>query len=116
MSAHIAPQRWADTKLGEAERRAMDQHADTCTQCAKARERITGATSTFATLRAQTAPELAWDAIRAKIHWSVSSERRTQSRNAGRGAFLAWAAVAAGTVALGLGTGSIETPKSREPI
>jgi len=81
---HVAPHRWADAwagKLADAEVQAMDRHAESCARCAKARDRITRASSqTFPALRAQSAPELAWDAVRARVHWSVSTERRAKVR------------------------------------
>ena len=76
--SHVPPHRWADAlagRIADADRRAMDRHAASCTKCARARDRITRASDTFVALRHQTAPELPWDSVRARIHWSVSTER-----------------------------------------
>jgi len=76
---HVAPHRWADAfagKLDDAQRAAMDAHADRCRSCAKARERIKLASGSFPALRSLPAPEIAWDSVRARVHWSVSAERR----------------------------------------
>nr|MBA3456854.1 FecR domain-containing protein [Deltaproteobacteria bacterium] len=101
MSRHIKPQRWADAfagKLPEAERTAMNEHAASCTSCARARQRVRGASDTFGTIRAQPAPELPWDSVRARVHWSVSKEKRTQAQPPRRRVpNLAWVALAAAT-------------------
>lgn len=88
MSRHVAPHRWADAfagKVSDAERAAMDRHAEQCPRCARARDRIERASQSFPALRAQSAPELAWDSVRARVHWSVSKERRTNTRAAQSG-------------------------------
>lgn len=111
MSAHVAPTRWADAwagKVADAERAVMDKHADGCPRCAKARDRIMRASNSFASIRTQTPPEVAWDSIRARVHWSVSTERRSKARMHGRGfAVLAWGSVAIGGVVLGLASGTL---------
>ncbi|MDB4958357.1 MAG: hypothetical protein JWO36_5926 [Myxococcales bacterium] len=118
MSAHVAPHRWADAwagKVGDAERVMMDRHAESCSRCSRQRDRVTSASNSYSAIRTQAAPEVAWDAVRARVHWSVSSERRSRSRTYGRGfAILAWSALAAGSVALGLVTGDVHLPKPRE--
>jgi hypothetical protein len=81
---HVAPHRWADAwagKLADAEVAAIERHAESCPRCAKARDRITRTSSqTFPALRAQSAPDLAWDSVRAKVHWSLASERRARTQ------------------------------------
>jgi hypothetical protein len=60
-------------------RAAMDDHADACARCDKARARVTSAlrlSGTFDAIRKESSPELGWDSIRAKVHWEVSSELR----------------------------------------
>ncbi len=76
---HVAPHRWADLWAGrvdDAERTAMEAHATACPQCARTRARVTRASDTFATIKNLPAPDVAWDAVRAKVHWTVSTERR----------------------------------------
>ena len=111
MSAHVAPHRWADAwagRLGATEREAMDRHADGCHRCARARARVQTASDSFSTIRAQASPDLPWDAVRARVHWSVSTERRARVQPrppiAGR---LAIGAFACGAAALALVTGPI---------
>ena len=85
---HVTPHRWADAwagKLADDEVAAMERHAEQCSRCAKARDRITHASSqTFPALRAQSAPDLAWDSVRARVHWSLSAERRARTQAAPR--------------------------------
>ncbi len=81
MIGHVAPHRWADAfagKLDASERAAMDSHAKSCARCATARARIARASDTFPTLRSSAPPEIAWDEVRARVHWSVSTERRSK--------------------------------------
>ncbi len=81
--SHVAPHRWADALAGtldDAERATMDRHAEGCARCAKARARVTRASQTFPTIRAQPAPEIGWDSIRARVHWSVSTAKRARVR------------------------------------
>ncbi|HEY1548950.1 MAG TPA: hypothetical protein VGG28_14095, partial [Kofleriaceae bacterium] len=75
---HVEPHRWADAftgKLDDAEVAELDRHADACERCRVARDRVQRASSSFPALRVRQAPELSWDSIRAKVHWSVSTER-----------------------------------------
>lgn len=112
--SHVAPHRWADAlagKLGETELAAMARHAEGCPRCASARDRIGRATQTFQGIRTQSPPEVAWDAIRARVHWSVSSERRARLRTSGRGfAIVAWGAITATGLAIGLASGPAPIP------
>jgi ferric-dicitrate binding protein FerR (iron transport regulator) len=79
---------------------AMERHADECPRCAKARDRITRASSqTFPALRAQSAPELPWDSVRARVHWALAAARRERPRTR-RTAWLVGGALAAGAAAL----------------
>ena len=99
MTGHVAPHRWADAiagRLGRAEQDALDRHAEACPRCAGERERVLRASDSFPAIRAQAAPELAWDAVRAKVHWAVSRERRQPARR--RGWRVAWAAAAVAAV------------------
>ncbi len=78
---HVAPSRWVElAKLSVAERDKLERHATACPRCAGERDRVLRASEAFGALRAQPAPELGWDSIRARIHWSVSSERRASER------------------------------------
>lgn len=122
MSRHVAPHRWADAfagKVSDAERAAMDRHAEGCPRCARARDRVERASQSFPALRAQPAPELAWDGVRARVHWSVSKERRTRTRAAQSGsrpgpAFLVAGALTAGALGLAIATGPLRVePPSR---
>ena len=81
--SHVAPHRWADALAGtldEAERAEMDRHAATCAVCAKARARVLRASQTFPAIRAQQAPDVGWDSIRARVHWSVSTAKHARVR------------------------------------
>jgi hypothetical protein len=109
VSEHVAPHRWADLWAGRvdaAERATMERHAARCRACAKVRQRVTRASDSFSVIRAQSAPEASWDAIRAKVHWSVSTERQAALRR--RRPAYGWltAATAAG-IAVGLVTGVV---------
>ena len=79
MTAHVAPQRWRDD-CDAATRAAMDAHADRCEACARVRARIARAGDAFVAIRNQRTPELAWDSVRARVHWAVSTERRNSPR------------------------------------
>jgi hypothetical protein len=100
--SHVPPHRWADAFAGrvtDAERRAFERHAASCDRCARARERIARASDSFVAIRNQPAPELPWDSVRARVHWSVSTERhrRIEVEQAARPRrWLAPAALAAG--------------------
>lgn len=121
MSRHVKPHRWADALAGRvepAERAAMKRHAEGCASCARARDRIGRASDTFPTIREQAGPELPWDSVRARVHWSVSKERRDKqaARAPRRIPALAWAAIvatAAGGLAAITGTGM---PVRSEPV
>ena len=76
---HVAPHRWA-MEVGDRERAQMMAHASECKRCARQRDRITATTSSFAAIKQQPPPEVAWDTVRARVHWSVSSERREKAR------------------------------------
>lgn len=115
MSGHVAPHRWADAwagRLGADERAAMDRHADACRACARARARVKTASDSFPSIRAQASPELPWDSVRARVHWSVSTERRARvrPRPASWGLLrpAAVGALGAGALALALVTGPVE--------
>lgn len=80
MSKHVAPYRWADAFAGElpaAERAEMERHAQDCSKCARARQRVQRASDTFPILRQKATPELGWDSIRARVHWAVSKAKRS---------------------------------------
>ena len=111
MSAHVAPHRWADLwagRVGDPERIAMERHAAHCRACTWVRKRVTRASDSFAAIRTQPAPEVSWDAVRARVHWSVSTARRTALRNR-RPAYGWLAAALASGVALGLISGPAPT-------
>jgi len=81
---HVAPHRWADLwagRVGDAERAEMERHAETCRGCARTRQRVSRASDSFVAIRTQTPPEVPWDSIRARVHWSVSTERRAALRS-----------------------------------
>jgi hypothetical protein len=80
---HVRPHRWADALAGRVaddEHAAMTRHADDCVRCARARDRIAAATGTFPALKKEQPPDLGWDSIRARVHWDVSSARRSRPR------------------------------------
>jgi len=121
VSRHVPPHRWADAfagKLGEDEVAALDAHADTCPRCARARDRVQRASQSFPALRAQSAPDLAWDGVRARVHWEVSKAQRVPVRAGGRkrplAGFAVAGALAAGAVGLAIATGpfSVEPPRT----
>ncbi|HET9619835.1 MAG TPA: FecR family protein [Kofleriaceae bacterium] len=83
MSAHVAPHRWADLWAGrvdDEERREMELHAAACKACRRVRHRITRASDSFANIRSLALPDVPWDEVRARVHWSVSTERRAALR------------------------------------
>lgn len=83
MSSHVAPHRWADLWAGrvdEVERGEMERHAAACRSCSRVRQRVTRASDSFAQIRSQSSPDMSWDAVRARVHWSVSTERRAALR------------------------------------
>ncbi|MFT3700711.1 MAG: FecR family protein [Kofleriaceae bacterium] len=78
-SKHVAAHRWADMLAGsvpDAERDAMNAHAKECSQCARAKARVQRASDSFPMMRQQATPELAWDSVRARVHWAVSKAKR----------------------------------------
>lgn len=82
--SHVPPHRWADAlcgKLDDKELRALERHAAGCARCARARDRITRASDSFVSIKNQPAPELPWDSVRARIHWSVSTERHERLKS-----------------------------------
>jgi hypothetical protein len=70
---------------------------------------VTRASDSFASIRSQSPPDVSWDAVRARVHWSVSTQRRTAIRT--RPPAYGWlaGAIAAG-VAAALATGGSPTP------
>src|SRR6476659_1133710 len=79
----------------------MGRHAEGCRDCARVRQRVTRASDSFAAIRTQSPPEVPWDTIRARVHWSVSTERQAALRR--RPTAYGWlAAATAAGVALGL--------------
>jgi hypothetical protein len=119
MSGHVAPHRWADLWAGRVdddERVMMERHAQRCRACARVRHRVTRASDSFATIRTQSSPEVPWDAIRARVHWSVSTERRAALRR--RRPAWGWLAVAlASGIGVGvLSGGAITMAPARQPI
>jgi ferric-dicitrate binding protein FerR (iron transport regulator) len=112
---HVAPHRWADAfagKLDDAERADMEAHAAGCRACARARDRIKLASGSFPALRAIQPPEIAWDHVRARVHWSVSTERRGLRAIPRRGRPWVWFAVTvgAGAAVAALATGGFDRP------
>jgi hypothetical protein len=83
VSAHVPAHRWADLwagRVAEAERVVMERHAQACHACARARQRVMRASDSFTAIRGAAAPDVPWDTVRARVHWSVSSERRSAHR------------------------------------
>ncbi len=81
MSGHVKPERWADLyagRVGDTERAEMQAHAKLCKPCKRARDRVGRASDSFTAIREQSSPELPWDGVRARVHWSVSKQRRDQ--------------------------------------
>jgi hypothetical protein len=108
VSTHVAPHRWADLWAGrvdDEERREMERHATECKACRRVRHRITRASDSFANIRSLALPDVPWDEVRARVHWSVSTERRAALRQ--RKPAYGWLAGAlAGGVAIALVTGA----------
>ena len=113
---HVKPYRWAAAwrgKLDPTEVAAKDRLAEKCPRCASARDRITRTSSlTFTAIKNAAPPEVAWDSVRAKVHWAVSSERRSGKPRAVRpyGLYAAGALAVAG-MTLALATGTVTTPE-----
>jgi hypothetical protein len=117
MSAHVAPHRWADLWAGrvdDAERSVMERHAERCAACARVRRRVTRASDSFVSIRSQTPPDVSWDAVRAKVHWSVSTERRAALRKR-RPAYGWIAAGMAGGIAAAVLTSTVAAPSQPSP-
>ena len=115
MTSHVAPHRWADLwagRIDDAERTEMELHARSCRACARARRRVTRASDSFIQIRSQPSPDVPWDSVRARVHWSVSSERRAARRQV-RPAYGWLAAATAGGIALALLT---EPAATRAPV
>jgi ferric-dicitrate binding protein FerR (iron transport regulator) len=108
VSPHVAPHRWADLwagKVEDTERAEMECHAASCRACTRVRQRVARASDSFAAIRTQSSPEVSWDTVRARVHWSVSTERRAGRRQ--RRPPYGWLAAAlAGGAALALVTGT----------
>jgi hypothetical protein len=118
VTAHVAPHRWADAwagKLSDAERAELDRHAASCRKCARVRDRVTSASNSYSAIRTQQAPDLSWDTIRARVHWSVSSERRQRPRRERR-TMIAWTSFAAAAAAATLLTGTLAHHASEPAI
>jgi hypothetical protein len=118
--SHVPPHRWADAwagRLADPDVRAMERHAERCAACARARDRVTRASDSFSTLRGRSSPELAWDAVRARVHWTVSTERRAKQPRSvigRRRAVVGWAC--AGVVAAGVVAALVvERPRETAP-
>lgn len=76
--SHVPPHRWADAlagRLEDADVRAIERHAASCAPCKRARDRVQRASDSFPIIKSSAPPELPWDSVRARIHWSVSTER-----------------------------------------
>ncbi len=116
---HVAAHRWADLWAGrveDSERIAMERHAEACPQCSRTRARVTRASDSFVSIKDQSAPDLAWDEVRARVHWAVSTERRAKlPPRDSRAGWVAAGLVAAAAVAT-LFVDRPEAPVIREPI
>jgi hypothetical protein len=78
---HVAPHRWADAlagRLSPVEAGAMAAHADGCTRCARARDRITAGRAAFGEIKTGAMPEVKWDRVRAQVYWETSSQMRME--------------------------------------
>jgi hypothetical protein len=114
MSRHVRAEKWADAFVGKLDARVVDdmeRHADDCASCARARDRVQSASASFPALRAQSSPELPWDTIRARVHWSVSKARRAKQRKPTRMPWLVAGALAAGGVVFYVARAPISSPK-----
>lgn len=81
--AHIEPDRWAllaSGELGDEERVALEAHLRDCASCTEARRRVLEARRTLDMLGDEPAPELNWDRLGARLHWTVSSELKRRER------------------------------------
>jgi ferric-dicitrate binding protein FerR (iron transport regulator) len=117
VTPHVAPHRWADLWAGrveEPERAEMENHARSCRACHRVRQRVTRASDSFVAIRSQPPPDMPWDAVRARVHWSVSTERRSALRQ--RRPAMGWlaGALTAG-VAVSLLSGRAPDPLPDDP-
>lgn len=127
MTGHVRPERWGDMFAGRvdsAERAVMEAHAKECKACKRSRDRVGRASDTFTAIRETPAPELPWDGVRARVHWSVSKERRERDQEAARssrprGRIAAWvgaALVAAAGVGVVVYTQLPDAPPPAPPV
>ncbi|MEJ7602381.1 MAG: FecR domain-containing protein [Kofleriaceae bacterium] len=119
MSGHVPPHQWADAMHGrveEAERVEMERHAASCKRCARSKARIQRASDTFSVIRTQSAPELPWDSVRAKVHWSVSTERRAKVAPIVARSRRGWVAVAAAAAVATFGVFAVDRHEPNPPI
>jgi hypothetical protein len=80
---HVAPHRLADAasgRLAPPEAAELATHLEGCERCRIAMERVRAARRALAEIGAEEPHGLRWDHIAARIHWSVSSERRRRDR------------------------------------
>jgi len=76
--SHVPPHLWADAfagRLDDSQRRRIERHAAHCQQCKRTKARVQRASDSFVAIKNAPPPELPWDSVRARIHWSVSTER-----------------------------------------
>jgi FecR protein len=81
--SHVAPHRWADLAAGKLPARvaaSIQAHADGCSRCAGARERVLGARLAMKAVGEAAAPRAGWDLLGARLYWTVSSEKRRRQR------------------------------------
>jgi hypothetical protein len=94
----------------------MERHAQNCRTCARARQHVRRASDSFAAIRTQPSPQVSWDAVRAGVHWSISSARRAPRRQP-RPAYGWLAAAIASGVVVGTVTGPAPAPvPSSQPV
>lgn len=99
---HVRPHVWADAfagKLASDKLAAVERHAESCERCRSERDRVQHASSSFPAIRTQSAPDLGWDSIRARVHWSVSTERHEKIRTPRLKLWMGGAIAAAGALA-----------------
>jgi hypothetical protein len=76
---HVAPERWAELARGQldaAARVELEAHAASCLACRAERARVESALAAMDVIADADAPELAWDALDARMHWIASSQSR----------------------------------------
>jgi ferric-dicitrate binding protein FerR (iron transport regulator) len=86
VSAHVAPDRWADLAAGRvdaATRATMDAHAAGCARCRDERARVEAVRTSFDAIRRGT-PALGVESQAARSHWIISSELKRREREAER--------------------------------